>query len=140
MADGYLNLGSVRVDGIRQIVGSANADFIIGTSHASSSSLNDLIDGRQGDDTLAGGNGNDTLTGGAGNDVFVFGTNNGNDRVTDFTSGYDLIDLSGTSAADISDISITSGDGGWAVLAVDNTTITLDGITAANLTSSNFIF
>lgn len=71
---------------------------------------NDVLSGDSGNDTLNGGGGNDTITGGAGADVltgaaggdtFVFasvahiGTGAQSDRITDFTSGVDLIDLTG---------------------------------------------
>lgn len=61
---------------------------------------NDQIDGGGGNDTIYGGPGTDTLTGGAGNDVFVFvgngdiGLGATSDRILDFTSGADKIDLS----------------------------------------------
>lgn len=61
----------------------------------------DTLIGGDGDDTLIGGGGADTLSGGAGTDHFVFrspremGTGAGADRVTDFTSGQDIVDFSG---------------------------------------------
>ncbi|MBV9932373.1 MAG: calcium-binding protein [Alphaproteobacteria bacterium] len=64
---------------------------------------NDTLDGGNGDDLLIGGAGADTLTGGAGADMFRIGyyesgTGAGADRITDFTSGVDQIDLSGWDA------------------------------------------
>jgi S-layer protein len=64
---------------------------------------NDLLAGSAANDTITGGAGNDNLTGGAGTDTFVFGATalaNGDDTVTDFTSGTDRLDLSafGTSS------------------------------------------
>ncbi len=46
-------------------------------------------------DTLTGGQGADTLTGGSGYDSFVFNhpTATGVDRITDFSSAYDTIQL-----------------------------------------------
>ena len=53
-----------------------------------------LVGGPLGD-TLSGGAGNDVLTGGAGADAFVFGgVDTGNDLITDFDPGVDMIDLS----------------------------------------------
>jgi Ca2+-binding RTX toxin-like protein len=60
---------------------------------------NDRLDGGAGSDILDGGTGNDILTGGHGRDTFVFapmvqnGLAPGNDVVTDFKQGRDLIDL-----------------------------------------------
>ena len=65
---------------------------------------NDTLIGGDGDDRLNGGADRDTLTGGTGADVFVFdvvgqiGTRAQADRITDFESGADKIDLSGIDA------------------------------------------
>lgn len=62
---------------------------------------NDTLNGGEGRDTLIGGAGRDVLTGGAGADVFVFariahiGRGENSDRITDFESGLDRIDLRG---------------------------------------------
>ena len=51
-----------------------------------------ILNGGSGNDTLIGGRGNDTLTGGDGADKFVVST--GNDVITDYTEGEDIIELS----------------------------------------------
>ena len=51
----------------------------------------DALHGRGGDDTLVGNGGNDVLTGGASADNFVFKDTFGNDTITDFTPGVDLL-------------------------------------------------
>jgi serralysin len=59
---------------------------------------NNILNGGAGNDTLKGGLGNDKLIGGTGHDVFVFdsvGINN-YDLISDFVSGQDKIDLSGS--------------------------------------------
>jgi Ca2+-binding RTX toxin-like protein len=53
----------------------------------------DTLSGGDGDDFLAGGLGLDTLTGGAGSDTFRFGGDTETDRITDFVSGTDRIEL-----------------------------------------------
>ncbi|MBR8828036.1 MAG: calcium-binding protein [Gomphosphaeria aponina SAG 52.96 = DSM 107014] len=53
----------------------------------------DLLDGGEGGDLLNGGSGKDTLTGGTGSDRFVFSSTADVDRITDFTSGEDLIEI-----------------------------------------------
>ncbi|MBR1647482.1 MAG: calcium-binding protein, partial [Selenomonadaceae bacterium] len=78
------------------INGGAGKDILYGEAG------NDVIKGDDGDDSLNGGDGNDTLTGGDGKDVFIFGTNSGNDVITDYTAGQDkikLLDGSVTSAS-----------------------------------------
>ncbi|MEQ8966020.1 MAG: calcium-binding protein [Azospirillaceae bacterium] len=139
LADGYLDLSNVEVDGIRQIVGSSGADTIIGTSNASSSSLDDTIDGKGGNDTLAGGDGDDSLTGGSGADTFVFGAAEGSDVIEDFADGVDLIDLGGTSANGIGDLSI-SDTGSGTDIYIDGTLIEVVGIASSALDSSDFLF
>lgn len=54
---------------------------------------NDSLSGGSGDDTLIGGAGNDTLTGGSGADTFVFAMGSGQDRITDFNTTEDKLDL-----------------------------------------------
>ncbi|NBT79464.1 MAG: hypothetical protein EBT04_13645 [Betaproteobacteria bacterium] len=49
--------------------------------------------GGSGDDRLSGGVGSDVLTGGSGSDVFQFGGDTSTDRITDFVSGTDRIEL-----------------------------------------------
>lgn len=56
---------------------------------------NDKLVGNNGNDTLVGGAGADTLTGGSGNDHFSISASNGTDTITDFTSGFDKIELTG---------------------------------------------
>lgn len=54
---------------------------------------NDTLVGNAVGNSIDGGAGNDTLTGGAGNDVFVFRSGYGADIVTDYSIGFDDIDL-----------------------------------------------
>jgi Ca2+-binding RTX toxin-like protein len=58
--------------------------------------LGNILSGGDANDTLIGGGGNDTLTGGTGNDSFLFNAAPGAanaDRVTDFASGVDMLQL-----------------------------------------------
>ncbi|MFW8637503.1 beta strand repeat-containing protein [Cribrihabitans pelagius] len=55
----------------------------------------DLIRGGAGDDQISGGFGNDVLTGGAGADSFIFSTGEGQDTITDFVVGTDVLVLAG---------------------------------------------
>ncbi|HVV93851.1 MAG TPA: hypothetical protein VHD15_10565 [Hyphomicrobiales bacterium] len=56
---------------------------------------NDQLSGGAGDDVLHGGMGRDTLSGGSGADAFVFDTalTGAADRITDFRTGVDTIEL-----------------------------------------------
>jgi serralysin len=51
-----------------------------------------------------GGAGDDLLVGGTGRDVFVFATDGGRDRVKDFASGEDLLDLTAFAAIGVHDL------------------------------------
>src|SRR5205823_2064201 len=105
---------------------------------------NDKLLGGGGNDTLVGGLGNDTLTGGTGNDKFVYtDVSSGADKITDFASGSDKIDLS---AFHITSANVTSAvSSGNLVISVDadhngsvDFTITLAGVTHIN--ASDYIF
>ena len=54
---------------------------------------NDFLVGGAGNDRLSGLEGSDTSIGGAGMDMFVFRDDSSNDRILDFVSGTDQIDL-----------------------------------------------
>ncbi len=108
---------------------------------------NDILRGRDGDDFLDGGTGNDlltgaqgrdNLTGGAGADIFAFGADAGQDRVTDFEQGTDVIRMTGQ-------------EGGFGALVIsdhfahlkiihDGGVILLEGLAGATLTASDFDF
>ncbi|WP_424980718.1 peroxidase family protein [Leisingera sp. S232] len=91
-----------------RMFGGAQADHLIGGSGnddlygGSGKDLlrgnrgNDTLDGDSGHDVLIGGKGNDQLTGGAGADCFVFlSSHAGEDTITDFELGQDLIKVDG---------------------------------------------
>ncbi|MCV0426531.1 MAG: hypothetical protein K5905_13765, partial [Roseibium sp.] len=98
----------------------------------------DVLDGGQDQDTLMGGLGNDILTGGSGADTFVFRQGEGDDRVTDFTDGEDLIRIeSGASAfADL----VLEASGQDALVKFGGTTITLEGVQLTDLDQGDFLF
>ena len=79
-----------------QIVGSVGQDILSGAGG------NDMLLGLGGNDVLGGGTGTDILTGGSGADRFLFEGSTGlgaaADRITDFISGSDKIDLSAIDA------------------------------------------
>ncbi len=70
------------------LTGTAADDILMGYDG------DDVISGGDGDDIIMDGAGADLLTGGAGADRFVFSDEARLDRVTDFTPGEDVIDLS----------------------------------------------
>lgn len=79
----------------------ANGSGNDGDNVITGNSGRNTLEGRGGDDTLIGAAGLDILTGGAGRDIFRFDTATDSgasarkaDRITDFTIGEDLLDLS----------------------------------------------
>ena len=103
----------------------------------------DTIKGGSGDDTITGGAGDDTLTGDSGADTFVFGPGHGHDRITDFTDGEDVIDLSQISGVTgFDDLTITQ-DGDDTVIdlsAHDGGTIRLENFDVDDLDANDFLF
>lgn len=77
--------------------GEAEAYYInagIGNDRVTGGLASDFLVGGLGNDRLNGSAGNDMLLGGAGKDRFIFAGHAGNDRILDFVSGTDRIDLS----------------------------------------------
>ncbi|PHS78920.1 MAG: type I secretion protein [Rhodospirillaceae bacterium] len=71
-----------------ELYGGAGHDFLDGGSG------NDQLFGGVGNDTLKGYNGSDTLSGGEGNDIFIYRSiSEGEDVITDFSIGEDLLDI-----------------------------------------------
>lgn len=130
-------------DVVRALGGNDQIDGGNGKDHLSGNQGGDTINGGNGKDIIFGGIGNDTLTGGNGKDIFLFlngngGRRSGNDTITDFHN--DLIDLSNystdfdTLAANFTDVD------GNAVIETGHGTITLIGVSSADLSASDFIF
>ena len=91
----------------------------------------DYLEARGGDDRLDGGAGNDVLNGGTGADVFAIGEIGFTDRVLDFVSGSDLIDLRGldANAGTVDDDAFTFiGDGGFSNVAGQLRSYSSDGV------------
>lgn len=80
-------------DGDDNLLGGGGDDQLFGDKG------NDELLGEAGNDILRGGSGKDSMTGGLGSDRFVFvaieatGNGSGSDRILDFQSGQDSIDL-----------------------------------------------
>ncbi|MBO4401360.1 MAG: hypothetical protein J5809_05895 [Selenomonadaceae bacterium] len=92
------------------LLGGDGDDYIFGTSGNNSmegGEGNDTIVGGTGSDSLDGGDGDNVLTGGTGVDYFVFSS--GNDTITDYKVGEDVIAL-GSADVSISSSSINGDD------------------------------
>ncbi|MBR1277686.1 M10 family metallopeptidase C-terminal domain-containing protein [Bradyrhizobium sp. AUGA SZCCT0283] len=101
------NIGIALNAVIEKAIGGSGNDTLIASDTGctlSGGGGNDTLIGGAGNDTLIGGSGVDNLTGGGSGDIFVFllgnssATSGQHDRITDFVSGTDDIDLSGFDA------------------------------------------
>lgn len=102
----------------------------------------DSLFGGSGRDWLEGGAGNDWLTGGTGADVFEFDRNDGRDVITDFQNGVDKIELDDFSRAQVQNVIRNSKmvDGDLVLTLAGGNTVTLEGMTKAQLDVSDFLF
>ncbi len=105
----------------------------------------DYLGGGDGDDRLKGGNGRDILDGGDGADTFIFQINGGTDRVLDFETGVDVIDLSRVVAGRVdwreifNSLSERLGDT-TVDLSEYGTKIILNDVTISELSADDFYF
>lgn len=102
---------------------------------------NDELVGGRGNDILAGGSGNDWLTGGQGRDVFVFtkADEYSADRISDFASGQDRLDISGFGFDDIGAINVKQVDSDTLVTFADSNSVTLVDVDADQLSEQDFL-
>ena len=77
--------------------GDDNMDGGRGDDYMAGGEGDDSLDGGRGKDLLYGGTGDDTLTGGDDSDAFIFREGDGNDLITDFQQGTDIIHIEGNS-------------------------------------------
>ena len=128
---GYYGLTATGDSGDDTINGSDIADTIEGDDgndvlHGGGG--DDAIDGGTGVDIISGGAGNDTLTGGADSDSFIFGQGDGQDVITDFTSG-DSVEVDGYDSAR----SITQSGADVVVVFSDGDQITFNNTDVATV-------
>lgn len=116
--------------------GGAGRDLLLGGANA------DRVFGDAGNDVLIGGLGKDTMAGGLGADQFVLRIGDNYDRIQGFNAAQgDRIVISGAPGVDqFSDLSITQIVGGVQVRYGANSTVTLDGLTVQQVTSTGFVF
>jgi len=77
-------------------------------------------------------------TGGNGADLFVFNNGTGDDTVTDFMGGLDMIEIRSGAEA-FAGLTITD-QGGDALVAFGAATVLLQGVAAADLSEDDFLF
>lgn len=140
-------LGTPDVDRLNGTTGNDYMDALAG---------NDRVDGLGGNDTINGGAGADVLTGGSGADHFKFAnlahsTETARDRIVDFSTSHDKMDLSGLGFSALTSGRVTdAGELRLVYSAASNRTYVqsdqstfeffLDGDFRTTLTNGHFIF
>jgi Ca2+-binding RTX toxin-like protein len=101
---------------------------------------NDTISGTSWNDTIAGGADNDMLTGGGGDDTFVFRAGLGQNTVTDFAAGHDVLEFrDGIFADAMAALAAASASGSDTIITIDATTsVLLQNVALANLHAGDF--
>lgn len=102
----------------------------------------DVLSGGRGDDIISGGAGNDRMSGGRGDDVFHFDLGHGDDRITGFRPGDDMLDLSDLGFSGFDDVrDAAQARGRSTVIETSETdSIRLDGVRLHQLDGDDFIF
>jgi serralysin len=133
----FLNSDSIEFTGSTgkdKFTGFNKADTLHGEGGA------DTLGGGKGNDTIFGDAGNDKLSGGKGIDTFVFEAGDGNDTISDFGNGADLINFSGQ-FADFDAVLDAATDGKkGATIAYDGGSVTLTGWEVADLQEGHVLF
>ena len=123
-------------------------DDVLGRNYGNGGKGDDTLDGGTGSDTLFGGVGTNTLTGGAGADTFVYNVSQaGDDTITDFTVGEDLVQIQGLGIdyTQLSALFETNVDGDVVIRLQHpdnsnlNGTITLEDVAVADLSAGDFL-
>ncbi|MBW4681753.1 MAG: DUF4347 domain-containing protein [Microcoleus vaginatus WJT46-NPBG5] len=128
--------GELGDDSLFGNIGSDTLDGGDGNDSLYGGQENDFLTGGNGDDVLIGDLGNDILTGGAGSDLFVLKLGFGNDTITDFTDGEDLLGLS--AGLSFQQLTITSGSHATLISAGDELLASLTGLQADLITVNDF--
>jgi Ca2+-binding RTX toxin-like protein len=156
----FAGIGNSRLDGGTGndvLVGGTGNDSLLGGA-GSDVILGDPAGARLfGNDRLDGGAGDDLLMGGGGADVFVFRASGGADIIArlevdwrdptatevsgrDFVPGLDRISFDGTFSNAAQVFAATETVGGSAVITAASTSLTIFGVTEAELSADSFIF
>ncbi|QPH54180.1 fasciclin domain-containing protein [Pontivivens ytuae] len=99
----------------------------------------DTLDGGEGEDRLWGGRDDDQLTGGADADTFIFARRSGEDTITDFEAGVDMVNLERLRLDGIDEVfDALSQNGDDALLDLGSTSVRFAGVEASSLTADHF--
>ncbi len=122
--------------------GGADDDTLTGNGKA------DVLEGNGGIDTLSGGAGldridggigGDVMTGGGASDTFIFtGGNAGQDQITDFQDGTDVIEFDTNLVGSFSDLGLTGNGTDHVLITYGGESIELFGVNPITLTAADF--
>jgi Ca2+-binding RTX toxin-like protein len=157
----FAGIGNSRLEGgigNDILVGGTGSDTLLGDAGRDLLAGDPARAGIYGNDRLDGGTGNDLVMGGGGADVFVFRAAGGADVVgrfdvdwldpngttvtaEDFTPGLDRIEFETGTFANAADVyAATQTVGGSAVITFGSASMTIFGVTEAELSADSFIF
>lgn len=122
-------------DSIGGMAGNDKIVGLVGDDRIDGGAGNDRIFGNSGDDMIRGGAGNDRLTGQFGQDTFFHRPGHGRDRITDFDSSEDRLDLTFHEFAGFADVQAALSDvaGGALLDFGGGESILFEGLTVAGL-------
>lgn len=151
VGDEQSNLG-LGFAGDDTLIGNGGSDSLSGNAgndNFNGGAGDDLLYGGKGNDTLIGGEGNDTLSGdlgtdslvgGNGRDIFALRPGGGEDVISDFQQGQDLIALPQPLTFNQLRITQTTTSTAISIAATGEVVATLTGGQVPALVASNFIF
>lgn len=102
----------------------------------------DMLWGGSGDDKLDGGAGADVLHGGIGYDTFIFAPGHGEDTISGFRDGRDLINITAFGLSGFDDLDVSPDPDGVTIDLSKHGggTIHLEGFNSAGLDAADFLF
>jgi Ca2+-binding RTX toxin-like protein len=142
--DGTGLTADLTATGFEGAVGNVGNDSLDASGNIASASLyglagNDTLIGGTTTDYLYGGAGDDQYTGNGGTDYFYHQDTFGNDTITDFVAGTDVMVIRTDGVFSMANMVINQ-DGADALLTMGTNTIRLTGVDAATLTDGDFNF
>lgn len=109
-------------------------------AYVKATNYSEILSGSSVADLIEGLEGNDTLYGGSGADKFIFYANDGQDKVLDFANGTDLIRIwAPGEVTSFSDVTV-SAYGSGTQLDFASTTVVLSNVNPGLIDASDFLF
>ena len=133
--DGLAGNDRIRGQNGDDIINGGDGDDYIhggyGANTLSGGAGDDEIDGGSGDDVIIGGTGNDDLDGSSGSDIYRFALGDGEDRISDFTTGNIIRFAADIAPGDVAVSTLENGDLVLRIAGTDGQRITFAGWSAS---------